>query len=979
MAIKLTGESFLQFVRQSGLLDAEPLNRILQEFRQYGVRFDDSRALADEFVNRGALTRWQADKILQGKHKGFFLGKYRLLSLLGKGGMSSVYLAEHTLMRRRCALKVLPSKRVNDTSYLGRFHREAQAVAALDHANIVRAYDVDKEVEKDTEIHFLVMEYVEGNSLHDLVTRDGVMSYETACEYIRQSALGLGHAHAAGMVHRDIKPGNLLVDNNGVVKILDLGLARFFNEEDEQSLTVAHDEKVLGTADYLAPEQALDSHRVDARADIYSLGCTLYFLLSAHPPFTEGTLAQRLLSHQTKEPPSLRLDRPDIPDDLMAIIHKMMAKKLPDRYQSAEEVADVMTHWLEQHGSDDWRRKHSRHQRPTGQRPGSSVVQARNVDTVPDVAVVSPTPPVATAIPAPPPVWTPMPTAPSQPAAGVPQSDLASFLSGLDQNPPPVAPKPPSTKSRKAVQAQGPGSGTKGPGSGTRAGGSGPIPAVAAPAAAPVAVAVPVEQQPMMAQPVVAQPVATAAPVAYGQPQQAYAVQEGYEAQPAYAEAVVAEPVASSKLAPAVDFERVKGLLNGPHRWKIIGGGVAVLALLAAAITWAVMGGGPSKKDGLGGEKPLAKPLGAPKKGEDIKVGPEGHFETIREAIDFVAKTYDSSKGDPPPIRVAGGKSYDEAIRLVAKFEYPEAIRVISDGPKPAILAPTAGTDPVVVLGEIDRFTLEGFEIDGGNRAAAIEVRGSVQGLRLKNLSIRNFTKSGVLAKGPSGFFQDGRDVVFEKLRIEGSSASAAGIRFEAGNDLDQVNQVTIRNCRFSGPMAGIVLADRAAYLEIRENLFVQNDVGFRFEGAERILRDVVLGNNTFYKCTRPIVFVDLPSNLSTGLGFYRNLFAGQTGPEVIVEKGYKAGDFAKAFAPMMENGAAGANWNYSTRNQPAPPAANEVAEFFGNAGKWQISPSFASTEPKDATFLTPRTGSPLANVPNPGKNQKPYIGAVSP
>jgi serine/threonine-protein kinase len=975
MAIKLTGESFLQFVRQSGLLDAEPLNRILQEFRQYGVRFDDSRALADEFVNRGALTRWQADKILQGKHKGFFLGKYRLLSLLGKGGMSSVYLAEHTLMRRRCALKVLPSKRVNDTSYLGRFHREAQAVAALDHANIVRAYDVDKEVEKDTEIHFLVMEYVEGNSLHDLITRDGVMSYETACEYVRQSALGLGHAHAAGMVHRDIKPGNLLVDNNGVVKILDLGLARFFNEEDEQSLTVAHDEKVLGTADYLAPEQALDSHRVDARADIYSLGCTIFFLLSGHPPFTEGTLAQRLLSHQTKEPPPLTNDRPDIPEDLMAIIHKMMAKKLPDRYQSAEEVADAMTHWLEQHGSDAWRRKHSRHPRPTGQRPGSSVVQARNVETVPDVAVVSPTPPIATAIPAPAPVWTPMPTAPSQPAAHVPQSDLASFLSGLDQNPPPVAPKPPSSKSGKIARKQGPGSGTKGAGSGTRAAGSGPLPAVAVPAAPPVAVAVPVEQQPRMAQPVVAQPVATAAPVAYAQAQPAYAVQETYEAQPAYAEAVVAEPVASPKLTPAVVLERVKGLLNGPHRMKVIGGGAAVLVLIAAAITWAVVGGGPSKPVVEGPPKPVPKNPATLKKGEDIHVGPEGHFQTIGEALEHVKKNYDSAKGDPPPIRVAGGKSYDESIRLNAKFEYPEAIRVISEGPKPAILAPTNGTDPVVMLGEIDRFTLEGFEIDGGNRAVAIEVRGSLQGLRLKNLAIRNFTKSGVSAKGPSGFFQDGRDVVFERLRIEGSTAGAAGIRLEAGNDLDQVNQVTIRNCRFSGPMAGIVLADRASYLEIRENLFVQNGDGFRFEGPERILRDVVLGNNTFFKCTRSIVFVDLPSNLSTGLGFYRNLFANQTSPEVVVEKGYTAG----VFAPMLENGAAGMNWNYSTREKPSAPAANEVAEFFGNAGMWQVSPSFASTEPKDATFLAPRTGSPLANVPNPGKNQKPYIGAISP
>src|SRR5262245_43529793 len=178
MATKLTGDNFLSFVRQSSLIEQEALNRIVQDLRQHGVRLDDARAVADEFIRRGNLTRWQADKLLQGKHKGFFLGKYRLLSLLGKGGMSSVYLAEHVLMRRRCAIKVLPSKRVNDSSYLGRFHREAQAVAALDHPNIVRAYDVDHESGgKEDEIHFLVMEYVDGTSLHDLVAKNGVLGF----------------------------------------------------------------------------------------------------------------------------------------------------------------------------------------------------------------------------------------------------------------------------------------------------------------------------------------------------------------------------------------------------------------------------------------------------------------------------------------------------------------------------------------------------------------------------------------------------------------------------------------------------------------------------------------------------------------------------------------------------------------------------------------------------------------------------------
>ncbi|HUG89327.1 MAG TPA: protein kinase [Planctomycetaceae bacterium] len=350
-------ETFLGAVRKSGLIAPDLLKRLLDEFRERGGNPNDAERLADKLVAAGALTRWQAEKLLQGKHSGFFLGKYRLLSLLGKGGMSSVYLAEHVLMRRRCAIKVLPTKRVNDSSYLGRFHREAQAVAALDHSNIVRAYDVDKETQRNAEIHFLVMEYVEGQSLLDLVQKHGPLDFVRAADYIRQSAEGLAHAHAAGMVHRDVKPGNLLVDSTGTVKILDLGLARFFHGKEDKSLTVAHDEKVLGTADYLAPEQARDSHGVDARADIYGLGCTFYFLLTGHPPFSEGTLAQRLLAHQFRDPPPLTDDRPDTPPALIAVVERMMAKHPDQRFQSSQETADALVDWLHENAGEEWRRR----------------------------------------------------------------------------------------------------------------------------------------------------------------------------------------------------------------------------------------------------------------------------------------------------------------------------------------------------------------------------------------------------------------------------------------------------------------------------------------------------------------------------------------------------------------------------------------------------------------------------------------------
>ena len=176
------------------------------------------------------------------------------------------------------------------------------------------------------------------------------MDYNVAADYIRQAAEGLPHAHQAGLIHRDVKPANLLVDQKNVVKLLDLGLARF-TDEDKASLTVAYDENVLGTADYLAPEQALDSHGVDARADIYGLGCSLYFLLTGHPPFPDGTLPQRLMMHQKQTPPSIFQDRARRARGPGRDLRKMMAKKADQRYQSAAEVAEVLALWQAAHGS----------------------------------------------------------------------------------------------------------------------------------------------------------------------------------------------------------------------------------------------------------------------------------------------------------------------------------------------------------------------------------------------------------------------------------------------------------------------------------------------------------------------------------------------------------------------------------------------------------------------------------------------------
>lgn len=338
--------SYVKAIEASGLIPRDELASVLKELSEHnGENALDAEALGALLIEKGMLTTWQNNKLKQGKHKGFFLAKYKLLSHLGSGGMSTVYLAEHTLMRRRVAIKILPTARVNDSSYLERFFLEARAIASLDHPNIVQAYSVDNQ----GDIYYIVMEHVEGQDLEKMVLIDGPLDYDKAADYIRQAALGLDHAHGRDMIHRDIKPSNLLLDQQGLVKILDMGLARLTGR-DERSLTIEHNEKVLGTTDYLAPEQAIDSHNVDLRADIYGLGCTLYFLLMGNPPFPDGTLAQRLMKHQTQEPQDIRKKRPDCPEELIAICKQMMAKKPKDRYQTAGDVAEALEDWLVEAG-----------------------------------------------------------------------------------------------------------------------------------------------------------------------------------------------------------------------------------------------------------------------------------------------------------------------------------------------------------------------------------------------------------------------------------------------------------------------------------------------------------------------------------------------------------------------------------------------------------------------------------------------------
>jgi len=330
---------FLKVLRASGLVDEGRLAPVIAPWQ--GSSGEVPQGLLDALVAGELLTAWQLEQIRKGKSKGFTLGKYRLLRLLGAGGMSSVYLAENPTLRQQVAIKVLPIKRVDQSSYLARFEREAQAAFRLSHHNIARAFDLDT----FSNVHFMVLEYIEGTDLYAKVKAEGPLDVREAADLIRQAAVGLHYAHEEGLVHRDIKPANLMLDKRGTVKILDLGLA--LDDEEDGSLTREHDEKVLGTADYLAPEQARDSHKADRRSDIYALGCSFYYLLTGKPPFATGSLGERIRAHISAPPPNLLEKRADVPPALAELYFRMMEKHPEARPQTAKEVADALDNWLE--------------------------------------------------------------------------------------------------------------------------------------------------------------------------------------------------------------------------------------------------------------------------------------------------------------------------------------------------------------------------------------------------------------------------------------------------------------------------------------------------------------------------------------------------------------------------------------------------------------------------------------------------------
>jgi len=379
----LAPNELVEFLTRNHLMSASHQDALGREWNQMGTTVQ----IADELVARGWLTKYQHGLLLSGQGEKLVLGPYRIQEPLGEGGMGMVFKGWHPRLDRFVALKLIrPQVLATRPEIVTRFHREARAIAQLHHPNIVLLYDADEVAGT----HYIAMEYVDGVTLEKMVRANGPMAIKQACDYMRQSAMGLQHAAECGLVHRDIKPSNILVSHKvtaggkrsstqlkrpalvtirdrelsvensmngrsehawGIIKILDMGLARLqesLEEEDplNPATPLTRAGALLGTPDFISPEQARDARNVDIRADLYSLGCTFYYMLTGRPPFPGGNDVQKLIKHQSEKPFALEELRPHVPSFVVGVVERLMAKKADDRYQSPLELAEALSDYL---------------------------------------------------------------------------------------------------------------------------------------------------------------------------------------------------------------------------------------------------------------------------------------------------------------------------------------------------------------------------------------------------------------------------------------------------------------------------------------------------------------------------------------------------------------------------------------------------------------------------------------------------------
>ncbi|MCE9603420.1 MAG: protein kinase [Planctomycetia bacterium] len=334
----MTRTEFVEFITTIGFVSTDELTVIDKQLPP--DKTDDVQTLAQALVQQGKLTKFQAATVYQGKGKSLVFGDYVVIDRLGAGGMGQVFKARHRRMDRIVALKVLSTAAMKSADSIKRFEREVRAAAKLIHPNIVHAYDAGAQ----DGVHYLVMEHVAGPDLSSLVKKQGKLDVKLACDYIAQAARGFAFAHSKGIVHRDIKPGNLLIDQDGTVKVLDMGLARFEDSGLGEVMTegeLTHTGAVMGTVDYMAPEQALNTRHADAKSDVYGLGCTLYRILTGEYVFGGDTLVEKILAHRERPVPQLRRLRPEAPAALEGLLARMLSKQ-PDLRPTMQDIAEAL-------------------------------------------------------------------------------------------------------------------------------------------------------------------------------------------------------------------------------------------------------------------------------------------------------------------------------------------------------------------------------------------------------------------------------------------------------------------------------------------------------------------------------------------------------------------------------------------------------------------------------------------------------------
>ena len=757
MPAPVTNDELLDLVRKSGVLDEKRLDAYLAKVASSNAIPPEPGKFAGLMVRDGVLTHFQAEQFCQGKWRRFTIGRYKVLERLGAGGMGSVYLCEHKLMRRRVAVKVLPTAKADDPASLERFYREARAVAALDHPNIVRAYDIDQ----DDKLHFLVMEFVDGANFQEIVKRSGPLDVTRAAHYIRQAALGIQHAHeTAGLVHRDIKPGNILVDRNGIVKILDMGLARFFHDTDD-ILTKKYDENVLGTADYLAPEQALDSHGVDIRADIYSLGATFYFILTGRPPFSEGTVAQKLIWHQTRQPKSVRSLRPDVPAEMAAVLEKAMSKDPAQRYQTPLAMGEALAPWT---------------QTPIPPPPESEMPQLSpaamggapggDASMVNAARTSSGDPPSGTrkpwqvangktsgTLPVQPPATVPSP--PPSPPVNLRQSGTLPAAAPTPPQPVAAAPPPPAVKAPlRPALAPVPLRPT-------------PAPArqAVAPAPAPAPAAPPEEEESAAWDKLVSDTEDPSAEL------DTAPKSGGKAAKAAKKSSISRVGMSSARLSEAPESSR--------RLWVIIAVVAVVAVLLIAGGVWVAVSlfSGP-KDNGTAGKEPL-------------RVDPAGGAKTFKTIQEAISKAASNDHIVLMADVVEGGVGVSRKENLVIES---------APGRKTVWTYPDNAKDRMLLVESAPGFEMKDVVLDGAHKAdSLITLFGSCPGLKLSGLELKNFKQYGVNATSCDG--TEDRPIVLAGLHITTADPGQVGLYFAfISSPIQKTQYFKVQDCAFDGP-----------------------------------------------------------------------------------------------------------------------------------------------------------------------------------